>query len=112
MIELKYALIIRREDEDTRLACVSTHREPRTGTGNNGASPAFLDYCRSVLRTYVGGFSIEVKSLATWKPGINVEDLPPVMWVRKSEEFNGRGLVYCFPDSTTEKIVSPGLRGN
>jgi hypothetical protein len=106
----KYTLIIRREDSERRIAAVSTPKEPRTGTGNNGANPKFLDYCRSVFSTYVGSFSIEVKSLATWEAGVDVESLPPVMWVRKSEEFDGKALRYCFPDSSVEKIVSPGIR--
>ena len=85
MITNKYALIVR-DDQDNRLAVVSTHREPRTGTGHNGIDPRFLNFCRSVLSLNPTARSCEAVSLEPWRPGVDVETLPAVLWVEKTAE--------------------------
>ena len=95
MIEMKYGLIVR-DEQDKRLVATATHLEPRTGTRHNGVNPRFLSHCRALLRFYPGAFSIEVVLLAGRSPGVAVEDLPPVLWLEKSEELLG-ALSYRFP---------------
>jgi len=96
MIEPKYTLIIR-DSSEKRLGVVSTHREPRTGTGHNAASPQFLKFCRSVFAMWKLAESLDVVSLKGWSPGVDVETLSAVMWVRKSDELPG-ALAYNFPE--------------
>ena len=94
MIILRYALIVR-DRQGNRLAVVATHRTPRTGTGHNGVSPSFLRHCRATLALDPEGWSIETVSLTGWSPGVDVESLPPVLWVEKTEQEGS--LSYCFP---------------
>lgn len=95
MIILRYALIVR-DRQENRVAVISTHREPRTGTGHNGVTPCFLRFCRSVFALHPDAASVEAVSLAPWHPGVDVEGLPPVLWVEKTEE-RANGLAYSFP---------------
>lgn len=92
--QLQYALIVR-DSRENRLAVVCTHRSPRTGTGHNAVAPSFLRYCRSTLALYPDGISIETVSLEGWRPGVDVEAQPPVLWVEKAEQ-EGH-LVHSFP---------------
>lgn len=95
MIVLRYALIVR-DRQENRLAVISTHRTPRTGTGHNGVTPSFLGFCRSVFALHPDAASVEAVSLASWHPGIDVESLPPVLWVEKTAE-HANGLACSFP---------------
>ena len=94
MIVLRYALIIR-DNQDKRLAVVATHREPTTGTRHNGVAPSFLRFCRSLFVLHTGAVSVETVSLASWCPGVDVESLPPVLWIEKTEKIGH--LAYSFP---------------
>ena len=103
MIILRYALIVRNEQEK-RITVVCTHREPRTGTRHNGVSSSFLRLCRSVFALHPGARSIEVVSLAPWSRGVDVESLPPVLWIEKTEQ---EGRLACgFPLTNESEVQS------
>lgn len=105
MTDNKFALILT-DESGNRKGVVGTPRQPRTGTGNNAATPVFLNFCRSVLAGHRAVTDILVVDLASWRPGCDVATLPLALSVRRAALDNGRpAMSYSVPERPDRWII-------
>jgi hypothetical protein len=109
MIKMKYHCIAR-DEHDKKLSSVSCHWEPVKGVRGRCIHPSFHRFVLSIFALHPDACKIEVMSLETWKPGVDVETLPWVLTASRNEEaraMSGRALAYRFPDTEVERLEAP-----